>query len=164
MSDRVSFNANLLAQELEEVEWNWGKLESLGAYLGLRAEEIWEVELNQQELASRRTAMLDKWARKQDNASWTMVIEALEIMSELELADKLKEKYLAERVVIVDYRGHAIGDIRVPASITNPSPSDLRSFSMTIKVTSMEELVDDLSSQIANGPEVNVFVQFVHGG
>ena len=37
--------------------------------------------------------MLDKWTRKQSNASWEMVIEALEKMSELRLASRLREKY-----------------------------------------------------------------------
>ena len=132
MSDRVVlFNTNLLAQELEEVvEWH-----RLGVYLGLSEKEIREIELNHQELARRRTAMLDKWTRKQAHASWEMVIEALEKMSELRLANKLREKYCgtqqddekpiavstiseleglvadpqeAGRVITVDYRRHAV--------------------------------------------------------
>ena len=137
MSDHVVlFNANLLAQELEEVvEWH-----RLGVHLGLSEKEIREIELNHQELARRRTAMLDKWTRKQANASWEMVIEALEKMKEQRLANKLREMYCtqqhkdddkpivsekpktgtsvmsesladlqeAERVITVDYRRHAV--------------------------------------------------------
>ena len=133
MSDRIIlFNTSLLAQEIEEVvEWH-----RLGLYLGLSEKDIREIELNHQELARRRTAMLDKWTRKQCNASWEMVIVALEKMSELRLANKLREKYCdtqqddekpiasekpttskseglanwqeAERVVTLDYRRHAV--------------------------------------------------------
>ena len=91
MSDRVVLvSSNLLAQELEEVvEWH-----KLGIYLELSEKELKEIEIdNQESVSSRRAAMLDKWTRKQSNASWEMVIEALEKMSELRLASRLREKY-----------------------------------------------------------------------
>ena len=38
--------------------------------------------------------MLDKWLRKQEDPSWMSIIEELENMSEMSLANKLRKKYM----------------------------------------------------------------------
>ena len=76
-------------REVEDVvEWY-----RLGAYLGLGVSEIKEIEQNHHDVARRRMAMLDKWAKKEVNPSWEKVISALENMSEMALANRLKKKY-----------------------------------------------------------------------
>ena len=93
MSDHVSkLTTNLLEHELVKVT----KWDQLGLFLGLDMADIKEIELNHHELVRRRMAMLDKWMSKQGGASWEMVIEALENISELVLANKLREKYCTQ--------------------------------------------------------------------
>ena len=132
MSDHISkLTTNLLELELVKVT----KWDQLGLFLGLEMADIKEVELNHHELARRRMAMLDKWTSKQESASWEMVIEALENLSELVLANHLRKKYctqlhkedekpqasiseelqqadplhvVTERVLMVDYRKDAV--------------------------------------------------------
>ena len=41
------------------------------------------------------TAMLDKWLGKQTSPSWMSIIDALEKISEMRLADKLRNKYMS---------------------------------------------------------------------
>ena len=78
----------LLTQELDKV----AKWQTLGTYLGMAPCEITEIEQDHPgDTARRRTAMLDKWLKKQENPSWMSVIEALEKMSELSLARHLRD-------------------------------------------------------------------------
>ena len=90
MSENVrEITVDLLVREVEDVvEWY-----RLGAYLGLGVSEIKEIEQNHHDVARRRMAMLDKWAMKEVNPSWEKVISALENMSEMALANRLKKKY-----------------------------------------------------------------------
>ena len=82
----------LLTQELNKVP----KWQDLGTNLGMAPCEITEIEQDHPgDTARRRTAMLDKWLRKEDNPSWMSVIEALEKMSELSLAKHLRGVYVS---------------------------------------------------------------------
>ena len=65
----------------------------LGIYLGLDESEITEIERDHQSNARRRIAMLAKWMEKDVDASWEKVIEALKCLSQIRLANQLKEKY-----------------------------------------------------------------------
>ena len=91
MSDRVqpAVTHDLLVRELCKVtEWD-----VLGIYLGLDESEITEIERDHQSNARRRIAMLSKWIEKDVTASWEKVIDSLECLSQIRLANKLKEKY-----------------------------------------------------------------------
>ena len=90
MSDHVqAITHDLLVRELCKVtEWD-----VLGFYLGLDESEITEIEHDHQSNARRRIAMLAKWMEKDVNASWEKVIDALECLSQIRLANQLKEKY-----------------------------------------------------------------------
>ena len=93
MSDHLT--TDLLVNELKEVtEW-----QSLGLNLGLCMAAIKEIEQDYQDMARRRMETLDRWLRKEANPSWVMVIEALEKMSELRLANKLREKYCTQQQI-----------------------------------------------------------------
>ena len=82
----------LLAQELNKV----AKWQTLGTNLGMAPCEITVIEQDHPgDTARRRTTMLDKWLRKEENSSWMSVIEALENMSEKSLANKLRNKYMS---------------------------------------------------------------------
>ena len=52
-----------------------------------------EIERDHQSNARRRIVMLAKWMKKDVAASWEKVIEALECLSQIRLANELKEKY-----------------------------------------------------------------------
>ena len=108
MSDHVQAVAhNLLVRELCQVtEWD-----VLGFYLGLTESEITEIERDHQSNARRRIAMLSKWMKKDPNASWEKVIEALECLSQTRLAKKLKEKYCTS-------------ESNPPATATGPKPTE----------------------------------------
>ena len=81
----------LLVQELKAARWH-----TLGMYLGMTEDEIREIEQDHPgDTARRRVAMLDKWLKKEENPSWIRVIEALEEMSEVTLAKKIRKKYMA---------------------------------------------------------------------
>ena len=80
---------DLLVRELCKItEWD-----VLGIYLGLDESEITEIERNHQSNARRRITMLRKWIEKDIDASWEKVIDALKDMSQIRLANQLKEKY-----------------------------------------------------------------------
>ena len=80
---------DLLVRELCKVtEWD-----VLGIYIGLDESEITEIERDHQSNARRRIAMLAKWMEKDVDASWEKVIGALECLSQIRLANQLKEKY-----------------------------------------------------------------------
>ena len=92
MSDHIKIEVthNLLVRELCKVtEWD-----VLGIYLGLDECEITEIERDHQSNARRRIAMLAKWMEKDVDASWEKVINALESMSQIRLANQLKEKLI----------------------------------------------------------------------
>ena len=95
MSDEVeSLAVDLLVKELSEVaEWY-----TLGAFLGLTENEIKEIEQDHDGTARRRMAMLNKWFKKETNPSWLKIISALERMSEMSLANQLREKYTCQPV------------------------------------------------------------------
>ena len=90
MSDHIqAVTHDLLVRELCKVtEWD-----ILGIYLGLDESEITEIERDHQSNARRRIAMLAKWIEKDVNVSWEKVIDALECLSQITLANQLKEKY-----------------------------------------------------------------------
>ena len=90
MSDHVqAVTHDLLVRELDQVpQWD-----ILGTYLGLSESEITEIELDNQSTARRRLVMLNKWMEKDVNASWEKVIDALKNMTQIRLANQLKEKY-----------------------------------------------------------------------
>ena len=92
MSDRVqTVTHDLLVRELSKVvQWDM-----LGIYLGLEENEIEEIERDHHDkpTARLRIVMLGKWMEKDVNASWEKVIEALKSMSQMRLANHLKEKY-----------------------------------------------------------------------
>ena len=91
MSDRVQLAVthDLLVRELCKVtEWD-----VLGIYLGLDESEITEIERDHQSNARRRIAMLGKWIEKDVAVSWEKVIDSLECLSQIRLANQLKEKY-----------------------------------------------------------------------
>ena len=94
MSDSVdSPTVDQLVQELNEVtEW-----QSLGNFLGLSMSVIKEIDQDCHDTASKRLAMFDKWLRNEVNPSWEKVIEGLKKMSELRLANQLKNKYCEEQ-------------------------------------------------------------------
>ena len=90
MSDHVeAVTHDLLVRELCKVtEWD-----VLGIYLGLDESEITEIERDHQSNARRRIAMLAKWMEKDVDVSWEKVIDALESLPQIRLANQLKEKY-----------------------------------------------------------------------
>ena len=106
MSDHIKIEVthNLLVRELCKVtEWD-----VLGIYLGLDECEITEIERDHQSNARRRIAMLAKWMEKDVDASWEKVINALESMSQIRLANQLKEKV----------------DSNLPATAADPEPAE----------------------------------------
>ena len=82
----------LLTEDLKVARW-----QTLGIHLGMTEDEIREIEQDHPgDTARRRTAILDKWLRKEENPSWVSIIEALESMSEVNLAKKIRKKYTSE--------------------------------------------------------------------
>ena len=94
MSDSIdSLTVDQLVQELNEVtEWH-----ILGNFLGLSTSVIKEIDQDCHDTASKRLAMFDKWLRNEVNPSWKKVVKGLEKMSELRLANQLKNKYCKEQ-------------------------------------------------------------------
>ena len=90
MSDHVlAVTHDLLVQELSQVpQWD-----VLGTYLGLDESEIEVIERDHHGTARRRLVMLSKWMEKDVDASWEKVIDSLKSMSQIRLANLLKEKY-----------------------------------------------------------------------
>ena len=79
----------LLVRELGKVsQWD-----VLGSYLGLEESEIEEIERDHRHTARRRIVMFRKWFEKYPDASWEKVIDALQCMDEVRLANQLKQKY-----------------------------------------------------------------------
>ena len=93
MSDHVvPVTHDLLVRELSSVvQWD-----VLGIYLGVEETEIETIERDHHDTARRRIVMLRKWMDKDLNASWEKVIDTLESMSLVRLANQLKEKYCPE--------------------------------------------------------------------
>ena len=90
MSDHVrAVTHDLLVRELGQVpQWD-----VLGTYLGLDESEIEVIERDHHDTARRRLVMLSKWMEKDVDASWEKVIDSLKSMSQIRLANQLKEKY-----------------------------------------------------------------------
>ena len=90
MSDHVrAVTHDLLVRELSQVpQWD-----VLGTYLGLDESEIEVIERDHHDTARRRLVMLAKWIEKDVDASWEKVIDSLKSMSQIRLANQLKEKY-----------------------------------------------------------------------
>ena len=91
MSDHVqaAVTHDLLVRELSQVpQWD-----VLGTYLGLDESEIEVIERDHHDTARRRLVMLSKWMEKDVDASWEKVIDSLKSMSQIKLANQLKEKY-----------------------------------------------------------------------
>ena len=85
----MSVTHDLLVRELGQVpQWD-----ILGTYLGLSESEIQVIERDHHDTARRRLAMLNKWMEKDVNVSWEKVIDALRSISQIRLANQLKEKY-----------------------------------------------------------------------
>ena len=89
----TTITTDLLVHELIGVT-NW---QYLGMFLGLGMAEIKEIEQDHLDTPRRRMEMLEKWMRKEGNPSWEMVVEALEKMSELRLANQLRVKYCTQQ-------------------------------------------------------------------
>ena len=82
----------LLTQEIDKVAiWH-----TLGIQLDMTVDELTTIEREHPgDMARMMTAMLDKWLRKQTSPSWMSIIEALEKMSEMSLASKLRNQYMS---------------------------------------------------------------------
>ena len=82
----------LLTQEIDKVViWH-----TLGIHLDMTVDELTAIEREHPgDMARMMTAMLDKWLGKQTSPSWMSIIEALEKMSEIRLANKLRNKYMS---------------------------------------------------------------------
>ena len=79
----------LLVRELGKVsQWD-----VLGTYLGVEESKIEEIERDHRHTARRRIVMFRKWFEKYPDASWEKVIDALQCMDEVRLANQLKQKY-----------------------------------------------------------------------
>ena len=92
---RMSVTHDLLVRELGQVpQWD-----ILGTYLGLSEGEIQVIERDHHDTARRRLVMLNKWMEKDVNATWEKVIDALKSMSQIRLANQLKEKYCTSELV-----------------------------------------------------------------
>ena len=108
MSDRVqTVTHDLLVRELCKVtEWD-----VLGIYLGLDESEITEIERDHKRNARRRIAMFAKWMEKEASPCWERVIDSLESMSQIRLANQLKEKYCTS-------------ESNPPATAAGPKPAE----------------------------------------
>ena len=115
MSDSVdSPTVDQLVQELNEVtEW-----QSLGNFLGLSMSVIKEIDRDSHDTASKRLAMFDKWLRNEVKPSWEKVIEGLEKMSELRLANRLKNQYCEEQEKETNEKPLAERELKIDRSET----------------------------------------------
>ena len=135
MSDNVA-SVDLLVRELCELaEWY-----TLGAYLGLTENEIREIEQDHHETARRRLAMLSKWVKKEANPSWAKIVSALERMSEMSLANQLREKYIRIRSNQVQPAAATASGME-PAALIVASADTAGEQSMTIMKVDRKELV-----------------------
>ena len=82
----------LLTQEIDKVAiWH-----PLGIQLDMTVDELTTIEREHTgDMTRMMTAMLDKWLGKQTSPSWMSIIEALEKMSEMSLASKLRNQYMS---------------------------------------------------------------------
>ena len=79
-----------LVQELEPIkEWY-----TLGLYLGLKDDELREIEADYRHLRHCKNAVLSRWLRKGHNCTWRRVVEVLMQMGEMMVADTIRLKYL----------------------------------------------------------------------
>ena len=79
-----------LVQELEPIkEWF-----TIGLYLGLKDDELREIEADHHYLQRCKHEVLSRWLRKGDNCTWRRVMEVLMQMGEMVVADVIKLKYL----------------------------------------------------------------------
>ena len=83
----------------------------LGIYLGFDESEITEIRHDHQSNARSRRAMFAKWMEKETIPSWERVIDALESMSQIRLANQLKEKYCTS-------------ESNPPATAAGPKPAE----------------------------------------
>ena len=80
----------VLVQELKPIkEWF-----TLGLYLGLKDDELREIEADHHHLQRRKSEVLSRWLRKGHNCTWRRVVEVLMEMGEMVVADTIKLKYL----------------------------------------------------------------------
>ena len=115
MSDNVdSLTVGQLVQELNEVtEW-----QILGKFLGLSMSVIKEIDRDNHDTASKRLAMFDKWLRNEVNPSWMKIVEGLEKMSELRLANRLKNKYCEKQENETSEKSLAERELKIDRSET----------------------------------------------
>jgi len=79
-----------LVQELEPIkEWF-----TLGLYLGLKDDELREIEADHCHLLRRKSEVLSRWLRKGHSCTWRRVVEVLMQMGEMVVADIIRLKYL----------------------------------------------------------------------
>ena len=80
-----------LVQELEPVkEWF-----TLGLYLGLKDDELREIEADHRYLQHCKHEVLSRWLRKGHNCTWRRMVEVLIQMGEMVVADTIRLKYLS---------------------------------------------------------------------
>ena len=81
---------SVLVRELDGI----AKWDILGIHLGLSTSDIREIERDHRgDTARQRMEMLDKWLKKELNPMWIKVIDALNKMSEISLASRLRNAY-----------------------------------------------------------------------
>lgn len=93
-------NVGNLLNELIQVEWY-----QLGIGLGIPPHKLKNIEEQYPGIYRRRTETLILWLRQTPNASWGQVVNALQVMGENTLAERIRKKYreaskntLAERI------------------------------------------------------------------
>ena len=79
-----------LVQELEPIT----KWFTLGLFLGLKDDELREIEADHRHLQRCKSEVLSRWLRKGHNCTWRRVVEVLMQMGEMVVADAIKLKYL----------------------------------------------------------------------
>ena len=89
-----------------------GDFTLLGTYLGLDESEIEVIERDHHDTARRRLVMLSKWIEKDVDTSWEKLIGSLESMSQIRLANQLKEKYCCT------------SESNPPATAAGPKPAE----------------------------------------
>ena len=67
----------------------------LGTHLGVPTDELSKIERDYQGDQDRQMlAMLDLWLRRTPNATWNVVVSALEEMEEIRVADIIRQKHI----------------------------------------------------------------------
>ena len=78
-----------LSNELSCVSWH-----SLGVKLGLKGHQLHAIEESHRGNNERlKNEMLDLWLRSAKNPSWKAIVEALRLMEEHSVADRIQRKY-----------------------------------------------------------------------